>query len=224
VVAKFRHKVLAFILFHYYPKRRVAFLAYMVVEKQTPGLRLNELSNALTAKVASLLARDRFLRNCRTLLFEVEDPRKAASRPKQLHDIARIQRFCALAAAQKFLLRAFEIDYLQPVLFVPERAETVEEPLLLLSARTREEISSVSIQDELLEMLDFVYLELYPEGFSDIAEEQEAYRDYLRGLRDRVISNLPLKIRIINIANITCGREVRNASKKKARESSLAPV
>jgi hypothetical protein len=223
LVAKFRHKVLGFILFHYYPKRRIAFLAYMVVEKHTPGLGLSELSNALIAKTAFLLSRDKLLRNCQTLLFEVEDPRKAL-RAKQLHDIARIQKFCELAAAQKFTLRAFDIEYLQPALSVPDCPETDEQPLLLLSARKREDVDAAILLDELLEMLDFIYIDLYPEGFSDLPDEQEAYKAYCRDIRDQVVSTLPAKVKIINPAHITCGREVRKASRKKARETSLTPV
>ena len=222
LVAKFKRKVRAFVLFHYYPGKRVAFVAYMVVERKASGLKSDELSQALVSKVADLLSHDKLLRNCQTLLFEAEDPRKAQP-AKQLHDIARIQRFCALAATQKFSLQAFEIDYLQPALAVPEAGASQEQPLLLLSARIRKESGSAAIQNELREALDFIYFDLYPEGFSDIFEEQNAYREYCRNLHERVVSQLPAKIKVINPIHLTCGRAVRKASTRMKRAAPPNP-
>jgi hypothetical protein len=211
VVAKYRHKVKAFALFHYYPLRKTVFLAYMVVDGACQGLGLNDLSQSLVAWIANFISRDRLLRDCQGLLFEVEDPRKAL-KAKQLHNIARIQRFCTLAASQKFSLRAFEIDYLQPAFHVPEPGGSPEQPLLLLSARLKQPGQSMTLESELIQILDFIYLDLYPEGFSDIQEENESYKAYCRNLHDRVIQNLPSKIQIINPIHLTCGRSVRKAS------------
>lgn len=190
------------------------FLAYMVVDPACQGLGLNDLSQSLVAWIASFIAHDRFLRHSQGLLFEVEDPRKAP-RAKQLHDIARIQRFCTLAASQKFSLRAFEIDYLQPALHLPVPGESSEQSLLLLSARMKQPGQSLTLENELIQILDFIYLDLYPEGFSDIQEENEAYKAYCRDLRDRVIQNLPSKIQIINPIHLTCERSVRKAIKQQ---------
>jgi len=140
---------------------------------------------------------------------------KTRAKAKQLHDIARIQRFCALAATQKFALRAFEIDYFQPALRVPGSNESPEQPLLLLSARIKQPGESMTLQEELTQTLDFIYLDLYPEGFSDIEEENTAYKAYCRELRDRVLQNLPAKIQIINPIHLTCGRSVRKAIKQQ---------
>jgi hypothetical protein len=212
LVAKHKRKVRAFILFHYYPTRKTAFLAYMVSEPSS-GLQSNDLSHALATEIGGRIARDKRLRECKRLLFEVEDPRLAV-RSKQLHDVARIQRFCALAASQNFVLRAFDFEYLQPALSVPGSGQPPEQRLLLLSAKAKRNDDEGSIHSEVLEMLNFVYLDLYPEGFSDIPEEQDAYRLYCRELHDRVVAKLPTKIGIINPIHLTCGRAVKKASRR----------
>ena len=209
LAAKFHQKVKAFVLLHYYPRRKIAFLAYMVVDRNSAGLGLDELSIRLVEKISSLLSHDRLMRNCEMIVFEVEDPRKSP-KPKQLHNIARIQRFCTLAATQSFTLRAFDVPYLQPVLGLPDGAKS-EEPLLLISARRRTKKERPNVDSELREILDFIYFDLYPEGFSDLPEEQAAFIKYCHELHDRVITSLPPKVNVINPAHLTCGRAVRKA-------------
>ena len=198
-----------------------AFLGYMVVDRNVVGLAIDELSRALVADVSGLMTRDRLLRDCNSLLFEVEDPRYAP-RPKQLHHIARIQRFCSLAATQRFTLRAFDVNYLQPALTLPDGNADSEQPLLLISARNRQGNGQVEIQKELQEILDFIYYDLYPEGFSDIPEELQAYRAYCSQLHDRVLKNLPAKIPIINPAHLTCARTARRANRRTIGNSPKA--
>jgi hypothetical protein len=219
LVAKFQRKVRAFVLFHFYPSRKAAFFAYMVVDRNTKGLSTNQLSNTLIARVRQMLARDRRLRSCESLLFEVEDPRKSP-RSKQLEDIARIQRFCALAESQEFSLRSYDINYCQPQLSLPNEGDIVDEqPLLLLSARARTgPQDKKEVRSEVMDMLSFIYCDLYPEGFSPIQEEDDAYRAYCRKIYERAVAELPEKIKIINPAHLTCGRKVRQASKSRHNE------
>jgi hypothetical protein len=213
LVAKHNHKIKAFVLFHYFPLKKMAFLAYMVVDRNTAGLALDELSQALASRILRLLSRDSLLRNCEALIFEVEDPR-SAPQAKQLHNIARIQRFCSLAATCGFTLRAFDIAYSQPAFVVPSALGESEQALLLISARARRENDKANVRNEVESILDLIYFDLYPSGFSDIAEEQNAYTQYCRELRDRVINTLPEKIMIINPAHLTCGRRVRKVSRQ----------
>lgn len=212
-IAKLKRKVRAFVLFHYYPAVKIAFLAYMVVDKNISGVPIDQLSRTLVSHIAGLLRRDKVLRNCEILLFEVEDPR-ALAKAKQLEAIARIQRFCSLAVCEKFSLLGFDVNYLQPQLALPSDSLNNEVPLLLLYARAPQAQRAPDIKGELLKALDFIYKDLYPEGFSDIYEEQEAYQLYCESLHALVVANLPAKIGIINPIHLTCGRTVRRASRK----------
>jgi hypothetical protein len=223
LVAKHKRRVRAFALFHYYPARKVAFFAYMVVDRNTAGLALDELARALAARISNMMLSDRLLKHCKALLFEVEDPR-VAPKSKQLHDIARVQRFCSLAATQSFTLKAFDIRYLQPALSLPEKNIAPEQPLLLISARHRQNNNIIDIKSELQGFLEFIYFDLYPEGFSDIPEEQQAYKEYCQKLHGRVLAGLPPTISIINPAHLICGRSVRGSLRRPQPANSNIPL
>jgi hypothetical protein len=202
------------------PTSQDSFFAYMVVDRNTAGLQTNQLSSTLIARVKKMLLKDKILRNCETLLFEVEDPRKSP-RAKQLEDIARIQRFCSLAESQNFSLMSYEINYIQPSLSLPnEEVSSNEQPLLLLFAKAyKGPRANREIRQEIIEVLSFIYLYLYPEGFSPIEEEQTAYQAYCKRIHERVISRIPEIIEMINPAHLTCGRQIRKASKAISKQT-----
>lgn len=215
LVAKFKKKVCAFILFHYYPSRQIVFFAYMVVQKNIPGLGANMASNALIDKIGQMLKKDNLLKGCETLLFEVEDPRKSGTKAKQLEAIARVQRFCLLAESQQLSLRSYDVEYYQPQLVLPEDDNPADgEPLLLLLARPRGTPQDTDPRAEIIKILSFLYLDLYPQGFSPILEEQTAYRAYCAHLYDMAVEGLPTKVKILNPVHLTCGRKIRRASQR----------
>ena len=185
VTAKFRRRVCGFILFHYFPSNRLALFAYMVVAN-TPGVSVNAVSSTLCSVVVSgLLKKRKELRDYCGFVLEVEDPRKEKSQRKQDECLARIRRFCTLAEMQGFSLRAFDIEYRQPKLSLEDKA-SVERPMLLLSARTRQGPLDAEVQRaEVEEVLSFVYTSVYPEGYSSDAEENRLYREYCHDLKER---------------------------------------
>ena len=130
IVAKVRHRVCGFLLFHYSNIANLALIAYMVVGN-TPGAQVNAVSTALGAKVRKLLQREKELKECRGFVIEVEDPRKENNGRKRIEALARIRRFCTLAETQQLTLRALDFDYKQPLLSLEDKG--TEYPLLLLS-------------------------------------------------------------------------------------------
>jgi len=90
-----------------------------------------------------------------------------------------------------------EIDYYQPKLLLPADGEKVDEqPLLLFSAKVRKgPHDSVGVRSEVMEILSFVYCDLYPEGFSSIKEEDDAYRAYCKSIYEKMVSGLPDKLK-----------------------------
>jgi hypothetical protein len=207
IVAKYRRRVCGFILFHYYPTVRLALFAYMVVAP-SPGVSSNLASNTLCSFVSKLLKTRKELQGCRGIVLEVEDPRSESSKRKQDECLARVRRFCTLAEMQGFSLRAFDFEYKQPKLATDAPPNT-ERPMLLLSARIRDNQVSAEVQRlEATEILSFIYTRVYPEGYStDVAENQE-YRDYCHGLRDREIAALPAGVRSLSVKQLVA--QVRN--------------
>ena len=50
---------------------------------------------------------------------------------------------------------------------------------------------------ELIERLNFIYLRLYPEGFSDNEEENARYKSYLHQLNEQQIERVPETTRLL---------------------------
>jgi hypothetical protein len=196
IVAKFRHRVCGFLLFHYSSAANLALIAYMVVGK-TPGVQVNAVSAALGARVRKLLQSQKEFKECKGFIVEVEDPRKERDSRKRIEALARIRRFCTLAETQGFTLRALDFDYKQPRLSL--EAPGIEYPLLLLSARVRRNLSaSETARDEAIEALTFVYTLVYSDGYSPEPEENQAYARYCAELTRREISSLPDRIRALS--------------------------
>lgn len=201
VIAKYRKQVRGFVLFHYYPVTQLALFAYMVVAN-TPGVNFNSISRSLTHAIARFLKRRRELRGYRGLVMEVEDPRKEKTTRKRDEALARISRFCTLAEMNGLSLRVLDFDYKQPKLSL-EEPDGSERPMLLLSARTRQADSvGGSYRSEVEELLVFIYMNVYPEGYSADAEQNRAYRRYCEELLDREKKTLPGQIRSLSSAQL----------------------
>ncbi len=211
VIAKMRRRVCGFILFHYYPSTRLALFAYMAVAR-TPGVPFDGVSGTLCSKVAQLLRTRKELRGYKGFVLEVEDPRTETTKKKQSECLARVRRFCTLAEMQGFSLRAFDIEYRQPRLSIDD-PERLERPMLLLSARDRQGASHAEAQQqEVKEVLSFVYTNVYPEGYSSDLEENQAYREYCSALLDKQIAALPGHVRSLSL-----GQLAAQTQKKRAR-------
>jgi hypothetical protein len=218
IVAKFKHRVCGFVIFHYGSAASLMLVAYMVVEN-TPGVPVNAVSAALASQVRTLLRNRRELQGCKGLIVEVEDPRKEAGTCKQNESLARIRRFCTLAETQGFTLRALDFDYRQPKLSL--EAQTPETPLLLLSARVRPAESGVagSAREETMQALSFVYQNVYPDGYSNVDDEQMAYGIYCENLMSTTLSSLPEPLRVLSCAQLAA--RIRNNRSRVCNNTSV---
>ena len=224
-VAKYKRQVKGFILSHYYPARKLLFLAYMVVDGNPVGLPINHISNSLCSYVSHLLKSHSTLKHCGRFVLEVEDPRAVCVR-KRLEAQARIRRFCSLAAANRLTMLSFGIEYFQPQLSVPESGLPTEEPLILLVAVTRPSEMNTQMthewaKKEILDLFGFIYCELYPMGFSDIPSEQAAYEAYCRELYDRAVARLPTEIEICNPIHFTLQTAAHRILKNGSESESI---
>jgi predicted phosphodiesterase len=207
-VAKRADHVCGFALLHYYWKQKLAFIAYMVAERGV-GIDRGTISSRLLAEVARLFASGGILAQANGILLEVDDPRKAEDEEQRRERIARIRLFCTLAERERFTLRALDFDYRQPLLVVPTAADHGQEvPMLLMYAqRQAHGIDSALPRERVESLLDFIYRWLYPEGFSAIPAENEAYRTYLDGFYAAQIARLQERVPTLGLAQIgvRCG-------------------
>ena len=207
-VAKQRGEVCGFALLHSNPERRLGFVAYLVAVK---GLKDEDrtISAALLEEVARLFAPGGELADHSGILLEVEDPRSATSPDHQREQLARIRLFCALAVREGFVLRALDFPYRQPFLHIPQESERgCEIPLLLMFAQPQgARIERSFDQARVRELLEFMYQWLYPEGFSEIEEENAEYRRYVAELHAALSEQLPERVPAIDLGHIQswCG-------------------
>ncbi len=200
-VAKREDWVCGFALLHYHPQQRLAFVAYVVAEK---GVAIDNgtVSALLMTEVARLFEPQGKLAECRGILLEVDDPATAESEEERNQRIARIRLFCTLAEREGFTLRALDFDYRHPLLQVPaEGKEGHEAPILLMYAQ-RPAGGATLPRSQVEELLAFIYKWLYPEDFSEIPEENEAYQRYLDRLYEAQVKGLPDPVSTLGLAQI----------------------
>jgi hypothetical protein len=196
LVAKHNGKVCGVGLFHYYENKGLGLFAYLVVAKKI-GLSGEQVSDRMMRKILRFIGRTK---GPQVFLIEVEDPRRQSSREKKMESLARIRIFRRLATIGDFSLRAVDISYQQPPLnHLPEDLE--QENLLLLYA-TRDPARSQLPRVELARILDFIYLELYPDGYSENPDESRSYVEKCRRARDVVNRALPEEARLIGFAEL----------------------
>ena len=212
LIAKFHKKVCGFCLFHYYPARGLGLFAYMVVAKR-PGIPANEVSNALMRRVSRFLNKRGNRLYFKGLVLEVEDPRRLTGEQRR-ESLARVRRFCTLASLGRFAIRAIDIAYKQPPLTHSETDLHQEELLLLLAAPTNGVKTEID-KSTLVEIVDFIYLALYPEGYSADLEECERYKDKCKNLRDDLVRQVPEKTRLLSLPELA--QVCANSTARKAK-------
>lgn len=195
LIARTQTRVCGFLLMHYYFRHRLAFLAYLVTEKEI-RLERGKIAARILEYMSQLLEHDDELKECEEFMLEVDDPRHATTERIRRHRTARIELFCAIAQARGFKLRALDINYRQPLLHIPEPGDRGrEQPMLLMYASKK--VAPELPVDKVVQLLRFVYLELYPNGFSTIPKENELYCAYLEDFCAKQIARLPLKVRLL---------------------------
>jgi hypothetical protein len=197
LIAKFRKKVCGFSLFHFYHTRSLIFFAYLVAAKG-PGTPAG-ISESLIASITKLL-RKKPLRQCKGLILELEDPRRGGTSDRN-HSLARIRLFSKLAEMYGFTLRAVDIPYLQPSL--THSAEDGQAQLLLMCAYPVDGAASgIMRKAELINLLEFIYLELYPDGYSADVEESEQYRVTCKAALERLTAQLPDTVKMRRLSEL----------------------
>jgi hypothetical protein len=209
LVAKLDANVCGFTLLHYYPTVQLAFIAYLVAEKGIPTGQGN-ISRKLLDKVAWVFQNEEYLRPCKGFLLEVDDPARAGTPAEKRERLARIRLFSMLAESLGFSLRALDINYHQPLLWIPEPGQAgTEVPMVLMYARkvASEEANNRLSKPEVARR-EFVYKWLYPEGFSDVEEENRQYREYTDAFYSDQIASLSEEVTLLRFRELRARRNL----------------
>lgn len=199
LVAKLEDQVLGFVLFHYSPRARLAFIAYLVAAKHPGRLRYSSdnVSRTLLSEVNRLLKVEDELKQCEGLLLEVDRPSGDVTEQESHERIARIRLFCTLAQAQGFSLRALDMNYYHPPVSLAHPEVAVPMLLMYLNPRPGNPRSYMS-RKEVRGVLKFIYTELYPENYSECSDETRTYRKLMSKLYLAQAKSLPDRIALLN--------------------------
>jgi hypothetical protein len=201
LVAKLNDEVCGFILFHYYPEARFAFIAYLVAATghSSPNYSREGVSKKLLAQVRTFMEGP--LKDCEGILLEVDRPLAAATEQEMLERLARIRLFCMLAQAQGFSLRAFDMDYLQPPLSLENPDLNVPMLLMYVNPGARNAASYMK-SSFVRKVLKFIYTDLYPQGYSDNETENRKYKACLRKFAAARLKTLPQRISMLDFKQL----------------------
>jgi hypothetical protein len=224
LVAKVGGQVCGFVLFHYYPAAKLAFIAYLVAAKDQRSANVTRegISKRLLHQVRTFMEGP--LKDCEGILLEVDRPSAAETNPEMVERLSRIRLFCRLAQAQGFSLRAFDIDYLQPPLSLEKPNASVPMMLMYVNPQHRHAASSMKAT-AVRKILKFIYTDLYPEGYSDNESENSEYKKCLRKFCTARAKGLPKKISLLDYKQVKA-RAMESKAKELVREikSDVLPV
>ena len=167
LVAEIGSDVVGYLLAQYYPK--YFFISYLAVGKEHNATNKKEAAEKLIKKLLKLARANH--PGFRGLVAELEEDKAEE----------QMRRFRMLA--KKVCFRAYEVctPYKQPRLLPTTDLPPIPQSLLFFPGDNRD-VGETLTKEEVLEMIRFIYLDVYGDSYKDDPEEDEEYRGYLTGL------------------------------------------
>ena len=174
------------------------FISYLAA-RCVRSLRLDSLKiSSQLAECLISVRRELGLSSRPRFLFEIDDPALTEVPRERRHRLARLRLFDGLAPFEATHLRALDIPYLQPSLGFPKTCG--EKQMLLCYARKG--LHSSLEKREAVEILEWVYTELYGDDVFEDSEVRKVYRQHTRDLLASLIRKVPAKVPLL------CYREI----------------
>jgi hypothetical protein len=195
LVGKVNGRVVSFLFFQYYVDSKFLFISYLGVDKRE--LREGKLaSKTVLAEFCKRLEKE--LRECRGIVYETAAPKPGDSPEEKREKLARNKLFKCYAKQLGFHAYEIEINYVAPKISIETNAFFEEERLALsyipLKAVPREHTLP---KDEVMDVLHFVYVQVYGDSYKDDEEKDKQYRSYLIELLNKERDLLPEKVPLL---------------------------
>lgn len=192
LVGKYKSRVVSILFFQYYLDSKYLFISYYGVDDrfeekgETP-------SSVMLKKMRKSFGKE--LKRCKGIVYETDAPETVADTKKKMERKARSRLFKTYAKRLGYVAYDIGIDYIAPRLAL-EQSEYYEEEHLRLSYIPLKKTypDNIITKDEVLEILHFVYLQVYGDQYNDDLERDKEYRDYLSILFEMYKDDLPDKI------------------------------
>lgn len=195
LVCKIGDKVVGFLKAIYSYRSRYMFVAYYGVDKRSPQARAIA-STVLVRALLKLVQRD--IKDCQGLVFEVEAPDPSLAKSENARRKARIRLFKEVARRWHYRVYGIGITYLQPEMPTDPGEVAEETRLELLYLPLGQNVRRGSLtKAQVINILQFIYLEIYSPSFEGDPGRHEQYQLYLRSLLRRYESGLHRRVPLI---------------------------
>lgn len=131
------------------------------------------------------------LNDCQAIIFEAESPHSALEGNENKIRKARLRLFKQTAGRLNVKLFRLDFDYLQPHMEVPRGEPSLEERMLLFYAPIDNLVTDQLSKEQVLDILRFVYLQIYRPTFRHDPLKDFAYQSYLHSLLRSYETSLP---------------------------------
>jgi len=144
-----------------------------------------------TSGLAKLIMAE--MKDCKGIVLEVQAPSPKIDFQENSERKARIRLFKETAKRLNYRMYEVGIDYLQPQMEIGSEDEFEEEKMVLLYAPVKDTVpyNKKISKDKVLEILTFIYLQIYRPTFRHEPEKDYEYQVYLNSLLRDYDSNLP---------------------------------
>jgi hypothetical protein len=178
----------------FYDSTSTLFVSYLVVDHGLDERIASRVSKKLLAAVQKQLKADGYA--YARIVAEVEVPATAPTVKLRRKRRARIRCLLRISKRSDVPLRVLDAFYLQPKLDLRDK-DKHEDPLLLLYARVGAEMPPALAREEVADLLQFIYGELYGDCFMEDVTLDDEWRQYTADLLERAISKLPESVRCL---------------------------
>lgn len=200
-LARYGKEVVGMLLGYNYDdaQRNFLYIPYLVAWKPPKNQRNPvDISRLLVRALARVQRESEAKERPAKFLTEVDDPSESSDPKEQSRRRNRIELFTKIAAFSKIQLRCIDFKFLQPKL-EPWSKQQEKQLRLLYGA---EHLPSSLSRAELLDIITWLYTQLYAANISDDPAEGQEYERYLRELLDRATEKLPDEARLLRLQEI----------------------
>ncbi|MBV6449680.1 MAG: hypothetical protein MHPDNHAH_00392 [Anaerolineales bacterium] len=195
LVGKLKGEVVSFLKTMYSRDSRYMFIAYYGIETENETAR-KLAAPAMMKSLAKLIRSE--MKECKGVICEVEAPAPGLDYSENQKRKARIKLFKETARRLNYRLFEIVIEYLQPQMEVDEDSDFQEEKMILLYAPVTDPtpFNKRIAKEKVMEVLTFIYLQIYRPTFRHDPDKDFAYQSYLNSLLRQYESELPKSISV----------------------------
>lgn len=195
LIGKFNNQVVSFFFFQYYLDSKFLFISYLGIDEHALH------KNGLAAKTVLAEFQERLqheLQECRGIVYEIATPVPNDTNKEKINKWARKKLFKMYAKKLGFAAYELGLEYVAPKISTDPDASFEEERLALSYIPLKKfPIDASMPKDEVIEILLFVYLQVYGDSYNDDPTMSQTYKSYLSSLLDDYIAKLPERVPLL---------------------------